>query len=49
LDSGRLRGEEDPLTAYVALTQKVNDVDTYVETYIPQVMPRWRSTGSRYW
>jgi uncharacterized protein (DUF1330 family) len=44
-DSGRLRGEEDSLTAYVALTQKVNDVDKYVETYIPQVMPLLEKYG----
>jgi uncharacterized protein (DUF1330 family) len=27
------------MTAYLALTQKVNDLDKYQETYIPQVRP----------
>lgn len=33
------------MTAYVALTQKVNDVDKYVGTYIPQVMPLLEKYG----
>ena len=33
------------MTAYLALTQKVNDLDKYQETYIPQVMPLLEKYG----
>ena len=33
------------MTAYVALTQKVADVELYVRDYIPQVMPLLQKHG----
>ena len=33
------------MTAYLALTQKVNDLDKYQETYIPQVRPLLEKYG----